>query len=173
MKQAEFDVVVKQTIESIQKLLSIKGGEYAGSEDRLANFKRGSALTGTTPLQCLFIYLSKHYDAIATFVRDDASGSIRVMSEPIEGRLDDLINYALLAKALVQEKRELANAEAFASAQYEAIRTEQAGQSDRDYDFNRNWIHRSAPDSGRGIPPIRHTRQHPDAAGPDADLHRS
>lgn len=103
MKQAEFDTLVEETVESIQALLVVKGGEYAGSEDRLANFKRGAALTGTTPLQCLFIYMSKHYDAVATFVRDQATGTQRPRSESIEGRLDDLINYCILAKGLVRE----------------------------------------------------------------------
>lgn len=103
MKQEQFDEVVKQTIDSINNLLRVKGGEYAGSEDRLANFKRGAQLTGAAPLQVLFIYLSKHYDAVSTYVRDQANGTARERSEPIDGRLDDIINYCILAKALVRE----------------------------------------------------------------------
>lgn len=103
MNQAEFDRFVQETIESTAKLLVLKGGEYAGSDDRLANFKRGAELTGVTPLQCAFIYASKHYDAIATFVRDQAAGTNRPRSESIEGRFDDLINYCILMKALVRE----------------------------------------------------------------------
>ena len=104
MKQADFDVLVQETVASIQSLLVVKGGEYAGSDDRLANFKRGAVLTGATPLQVLFIYLSKHYDAVATYVRDQATGTQRPRSESIVGRLDDMINYCILAKALVQEE---------------------------------------------------------------------
>lgn len=102
MNQLEFNIVVTETMDAINHLLVVKGGEYAGSADRLANFKRGAALVGVTPLQCLFIYLSKHYDAVATFVRDDASGEVRERSEPIDGRLDDIINYCILAKALIK-----------------------------------------------------------------------
>lgn len=98
-----FEALLRETFKDAARLLVVKGGEYAGSEDRLANFKRGADLVGVTPLQCLFIYLSKHYDAIATFVRDDAAGTVRDRSEPIAGRLDDLINYCILAKALIQE----------------------------------------------------------------------
>lgn len=104
MNQTDFEIVINQTVEEIRRLLIVKGGEYAGSTDRLANFKRGAELVGVSPLQCLFIYLSKHYDAISTFVRDDAAGLVRPRSEPIDGRLDDLINYAILAKALVKEQ---------------------------------------------------------------------
>ena len=106
MDQKTFENLVSETVETINKLLVVKGGEYAGSDDRLANFKRGADLVGVTPLQCLFIYMSKHYDAFATFVRDKAAGRDRPRSEAIEGRLDDLINYCLLAKALVTEMRE-------------------------------------------------------------------
>lgn len=88
---------------SIQKLLSVKGGEYAGSDDRLANFKRGAFRTGCTPLQVLWVYLSKHIDSVETFVRDEAEKVTRERSEPIDGRLDDIINYCLLAKALIKE----------------------------------------------------------------------
>lgn len=104
MNQKDFEVLVKETMDEINKLLLVKGGEYAGSEDRLANFKRGATLVGVTPLQTLFIYLSKHYDAIATFIRDDAQGIERPRSEAIEGRLNDLINYCLFAKALIRDK---------------------------------------------------------------------
>jgi hypothetical protein len=103
VKQDEFAKVVEGTFSNIQQLLKIKGGEYASSEDHLANFKRGATLTGCSPLQVLFIYLSKHYDALATYIRDEASGTVRERSEDISGRLDDLIHYGILAKALIQD----------------------------------------------------------------------
>ena len=104
MNQERFNQIVEATIRDTASLLITKGGEYAGSEDRLANFKRGAVLTGATPLQVAFVYTSKHYDAIATFVRDNAAGAYRERSEPIAGRLDDLINYCILMKALIVEE---------------------------------------------------------------------
>lgn len=106
MNQERFTKLVDNTVAELRRLLVAKGGEYAGSEDRLANFKRGAGLTGATPLQVALIYLSKHYDAVATYVRDDAAGVTRDRSEPIDGRLDDLMNYCLLTKALVEERTE-------------------------------------------------------------------
>jgi hypothetical protein len=103
MNTQDLDQLVQSTFAEINRLLVVKGGEYANSEDRLANFKRGAALTGATPLQVLFIYMSKHYDAVASFVQSSAKGQVRPSSEPIEGRLDDLINYCLLAKGLIGE----------------------------------------------------------------------
>lgn len=107
MNKDEFDLLVQETYTESAKLLIMKGGEYAGSEDRLANFKRGAVLSGCSPLQVALIYLSKHYDAVATYVRDDAGGIDRPRSESIEGRLDDLLNYAILMKALVRESNTL------------------------------------------------------------------
>jgi hypothetical protein len=107
MNQKEFTALVDQTISSTAALLVSKGEEYAGSTDRLANFKRGSALTGATPLQVAFIYASKHYDALATFVRKDGAKIPQQLSEPIEGRLDDLINYCILMKAIISETKSI------------------------------------------------------------------
>lgn len=103
MNQADFTALFIATHESAHELLVTKGAEYAGAGDRLSNFKRGAALTGTTPLQVAFIYASKHYDALATYVRKDAAGHAQQLSEPIEGRLDDLMNYCVLMKALIVE----------------------------------------------------------------------
>lgn len=105
MNQENFNAVVAETISTINKLIQVKGGEYAGSEDRLANFKRGAELVGVSPLQTLLIYLSKHYDAVSTYVRDEAGGKERVRSEPIAGRFDDIIVYCILAKALIAESK--------------------------------------------------------------------
>lgn len=107
MNQKEFDILVQKTIASTADLLVSKGREYAGTEDRLSNFKRGANLTGATPLQVAFIYASKHYDSIATYVRETAAdrGLVPNLSEPIEGRFDDLINYMILMKAIVVEQQ--------------------------------------------------------------------
>lgn len=107
MDQATFKALCEKTVRDTSAILVSKGEEYAGSQDRLANFKRGAQLTGATPLQVAFVYASKHYDSIATFIKKDAQGFEQRLSEPIEGRFDDLINYCILMKAIVQEEQEL------------------------------------------------------------------
>lgn len=103
MNQKDFEEVFNHTVKECEKLLILKGREYAGSDDRLANFKRGAARVGATPMQVLNIYLSKHLDSIETFIRDDAKGVTKELSEPITGRIDDAINYLFLLKAMVVE----------------------------------------------------------------------
>ena len=105
MNRADFEQLVQETIDSTAKLLIEKGAEYAGDADRLSNFKRGASLIGITPLQVALIYASKHFDAVATYIRNDAGGVMQILSEPIEGRFDDLINYCFLMKALLREEQ--------------------------------------------------------------------
>jgi len=103
MNQEDFTRLVERINRDTSGLLISKGAEYAGSADRLANFKRGAQLTGTTPLQVALVYLSKHYDALATYIKNDAAGNKQILSEPIQGRLNDLINYCYLVSALIEE----------------------------------------------------------------------
>lgn len=84
-------------------LLESKGKEYSGTEDRLANFKRGAANVGVKPTTILYIYLSKHLDSIATYIKNEQKGLPLALSEPIEGRINDAINYLILLRALIEE----------------------------------------------------------------------
>lgn len=111
MNRDQLNKIVLQTQAEMDRLLNVKGGEYANSLDVLANFKRGAELVGLQPLQVLFVYLSKHYDGVASYVRKTAAGKQPVLSEPIEGRLDDIIVYCTLAKALISEAKSAAIAD--------------------------------------------------------------
>lgn len=81
MNQSDFNAFVADFRAKSTDLLTLKGGEYAGSEDRLSNFKRGAAQTGATELQVCF----------------------QALSEPIQGRCHDAVNYLLLLAALIHE----------------------------------------------------------------------
>lgn len=100
MDQKTFDEYLKGFKDESFDLLVSKGSEYAGSIDRLANFKRGANLVGVPPETVCFIYMSKHYDAIANYVKTGIQGS-----EPIQGRLHDLTNYCVLLGAIIEERQ--------------------------------------------------------------------
>lgn len=104
MNQKDFAELVGQIQKETTGLLVAKGAEYSTDIDRLANFKRGASLTGVDPLVVLFIYMSKHYDAVASYVRAVQAGQEPQLTEPITGRLADLINYCTLAWALILEQ---------------------------------------------------------------------
>lgn len=99
--------LVEQTFEEIKKLSELKGGEYSGDNDRLANFRRnGNDLE--LPMETIWrVYAAKHWDAIGQYIRDNQSGRDRTRLEGIGGRVDDLIVYLLLFKAMLDEKGKL------------------------------------------------------------------
>src|SRR5690606_26128816 len=71
-----------------------------GSEDVLANFKRIAERTGQEPGQVLATYMLKHVDAVTSALcRPDLP-----QAEAILGRFADLINYAKLGYALIEER---------------------------------------------------------------------
>jgi uncharacterized protein (DUF849 family) len=95
---SDFLQLIDSTAEQLQRLTATKGAEYANSENQLANFKRLGKRLGLKPEAVILVYLTKHLDAIDSYVRTG-----RVHSEPIEGRIDDAILYLILLKASIRE----------------------------------------------------------------------
>lgn len=96
--------LVEETIANLKKLGELKGGEYAGDTDRLANFRRNGANL-KLPMESVWaVYCAKHWDAVMQYVQDLNSGKDRVRLEPISGRVDDIIVYMILFKAMVEER---------------------------------------------------------------------
>lgn len=99
MERTDFKKLVEESIiPKCMQIMESKGLAYSGRDDALANFKRNAKLTGSTPEQVWFIYFMKHVDAISAYVRGEYSDS-----EPIEGRIQDIINYGMLLYGLVKE----------------------------------------------------------------------
>lgn len=100
---ADWDALLEEQIASIKQLSTLKGGEYAGDDDRLANFRRNAQALGLRMEQVWAVYAAKHWDALMQYIKDLAQGKSRERLEPISGRVDDLIVYLLLMKAILQE----------------------------------------------------------------------
>lgn len=99
-----FNEIVDSTIEEMRKLIELKGAEYSGDTDRLANFRRNGADL-ELPMETIWrVYCAKHWDAIGQYIRDIQNGKKRERLESIEGRVDDIIVYMLLFKAMVRER---------------------------------------------------------------------
>ena len=99
-----YNTLVEQTVKNLKELASIKGGEYAGDQDRLANFRRNAENLGLLQEQVWAVYAGKHYDAIAQYIKDLGKNISRHRMESISGRADDLIVYLTLFKAMVDER---------------------------------------------------------------------
>lgn len=103
-KHSDYDKLVDQTVETIRKLSTLKGGEYAGDVDRLANFRKNGEAWNLPMEQVWGVYAGKHWDAIQQYVKDLVSGKNRERLEGIESRADDLIVYLILFKAMWRER---------------------------------------------------------------------
>lgn len=102
--QAQWGQLLDGTFEGIKRLTRLKGGEYSGDDDRLLNFRRNGEALGL-PMETVWaVYAAKHWDAIQQFIRDERNGVKRERLEGIDGRVDDMIAYLLLFKAMLDEK---------------------------------------------------------------------
>lgn len=100
----KYDELVKETSVTIKQLSSLKGGEYAGDVDRLANFRRNAANLGLQMEDVWAVYAGKHWDAINQYIKDLRTGKQRERLESIIGRADDLIVYLILFKAIYEDR---------------------------------------------------------------------
>lgn len=107
MNRAEFQKLVGEQWDRIVEINNTKGHDYAGDDDALANFKADEErlrkiLEAHGPhFLKWYIYFEKHYSAVMTFLEE---GDVK--SEPIDGRIDDVLLYLLLLSGLIHEERE-------------------------------------------------------------------
>jgi hypothetical protein len=89
--------------ERCHPVMASKGEEYSrGETDCNSNFKRVGAAVGAHPITICYVYLAKHLDSIASYVK---TGEVK-SDEPIESRIGDAINYLLIMASLIEENRE-------------------------------------------------------------------
>lgn len=94
----DFDEILDKCCE----ILGVKGQDYTiGNKDRLHNFRTVANFCDLTPMQSLGVYFYKHVSAIFAFIKNGGQKE----SEPIEGRIADVINYMLLFYKMVKEQR--------------------------------------------------------------------
>ena len=81
-----------------------KNSDYTGgksSTDPFANFNASSIL-GIHPVQGLLLRVIDKIQRIRSFTNDK---ELKVTNESVEDACDDIVNYAILAKAMLMEER--------------------------------------------------------------------
>ena len=99
----QYAALLRKILGEMQKLAELKGGEYAGDSDRLANFRRNGEALGLSMETVWAVYAGKHWDAIQQWVKDQRADVQRERLEPIEGRIHDLMVYLTLLAAMIDE----------------------------------------------------------------------
>lgn len=95
-----FSKLFDDMISEEKAIASTKGTEYIQGDDRLDNFKRIARELGLSPMKVLWVYLKKHLDSIARYIKTE-----QVLSEPIEGRITDARMYLALLRGLIEERK--------------------------------------------------------------------
>ena len=101
---AEMEEMFKATFAEILELRRLKSGEYAQDQDALNNFRSDAADLGLNMETIWRVFANKHWRSLSKYISDLETGFKRERSEPIEGRVDDLIVYLLLFKAIMKER---------------------------------------------------------------------
>jgi len=117
MTNEDFAKETQALFKSNLKLLCKKGAEYQnspGEDNVFSNFIRSAEDIGVSPVATLKLFMNKHLDSISTFTRRIIAGEKIAdieaeLSEPIEGRISDLINYAVLLNSMINKIREKEN----------------------------------------------------------------
>lgn len=95
----------EETCKKTLEIMRAKNSDYCGGEntvDALANFKTAQSL-GLHPVTGLLLRMQDKLMRIKSFVND---GELKVAGESVDDACEDLVNYAILAKALFLEERE-------------------------------------------------------------------
>lgn len=121
MNKTEFLQILTSGHDRMVGLTRSKGEEYSSSDDQLGNFRRLAEQTGLTMPQVWLVLFTKHLDAIRTWIKDEATGTKRERSEPIEGRIEDAILYLYLLRAVVEDGKPLEPSEEYRSAMARAL----------------------------------------------------
>lgn len=101
MDAKTFERIVAAARKRQDKIIKEKGDDYTvgnADTDRLYNFKFIAQVLGLTPVQVWAVYFLKHVLAICAFTKGVQE------SEPITGRMDDVVNYIYLLDALKSDE---------------------------------------------------------------------
>lgn len=98
------DEVFAQRFADCMTMIRQKNADYTqgvAKRDRIAAFRRIGGDIDVPMTKVWAIFAQKHWGAVMKFVKDG-----QVESEPIDGRINDLINYFVLLGAIVHDKGE-------------------------------------------------------------------
>lgn len=102
MNQNERAVLVDAFLMKALSLMRAKGAAYSGTEDVNTNFKNAGTALGMTKYQSWGNYAKKHIDCIFNAIKDNPEAPVD-NTESLEGRITDLLNYALILYTMLHE----------------------------------------------------------------------
>jgi hypothetical protein len=102
MTNEKFQEVVARRKRLIDEVLSKKADEYARG-DRLSNFKSAAQIMNCNPMSALVGMMVKHEISFHDFVNDWQNRAIVQPYDRWDEKIGDMINYLILADAIIRE----------------------------------------------------------------------
>ena len=103
MKPEEFEKAIENYLRIIKANLLNKAVEYAPGTDRLANFNKGSNITGEIREKVLFGFALKHLVSIMDMIEDIEKGELPTNNTASE-KIGDLGTYMAILYACIQDR---------------------------------------------------------------------
>lgn len=97
------DGIKEMTFDHINELLATKGEEYSSNTNRFENFLEGAREEDTYPEYILWFMMLKHWLSLKKFRRELRTNKRRPFAMWCE-KIDDMITYLILLKALVAKR---------------------------------------------------------------------
>ena len=104
MKLEELLKLHEETTDKCRKIMEVKNNDYTGgkkADDIFANF-RCSTILDVHPVTGIMMRVMDKIQRIKTFTND---GQLSVSGETVDDACEDIINYVILAKAMLQIER--------------------------------------------------------------------
>ena len=102
MKHEEMMNLIDDILLKVKDMHTEGQKEYAMTEDNVfANFERIANQTGQSKEMILWVYLMKHVDGIASYIRGHKS-----QREDVTGRLTDAIVYLCILWGMIEDKND-------------------------------------------------------------------
>jgi len=102
----DFNDVLINRINSIQKVLASKAKEYASNKSRYHNFEVAGRKAGTTPEKALLGMMMKHVVAVDDLVDWIEECPHKLTNEIINEKIGDNINYLILLEGMLLNRAE-------------------------------------------------------------------
>lgn len=105
MNIKQLEKLHKETSQKCLEIMLKKNSDYTGgekSEDIFANF-RTSEILGVNPVIGIMLRVMDKIQRIRSFTED---GQLKVQEESVDDACEDVVNYMILAKAMLKEQRQ-------------------------------------------------------------------
>lgn len=110
MDAQKFEKLCRELLDKSEDTLFRKSKEYATDEDRLANFRQPTSMTGMSTAEVCLMYQMKHICSVTKIAKETSKG-ILPTKELLQEKCQDMLNYTLIFYTTVCELIEKAQAE--------------------------------------------------------------